>query len=328
MSDLGRIFELSLANLGGCVILNIKVNYCAEIRTAHLRGDEGVGSMSERAYAKINLHLEILGVREDGFHELETVMHSVTLFDDVTVFAAPAEKTAVELKVEGAPELASCDSNLASRAAVAFLDRIGACASVAIDLVKRIPIAAGLAGGSSDAAAVLRAMNRIYGEPLSEAELISLGATLGSDVPYCIVGKTALCRGRGELVAPISTEIHKSFVIAIADERVSTPDAFRRVDEEVGSDKQKRSARLLLDSLVEGRDFSPFLYNAFEDAILPICTGAVKIKEMLLSCGASGALMSGSGPSVFGVFENIDEACAAADKLVSSGYRAYSVKSV
>ena len=187
-------------------------------------------ALKEKAYAKINLYLDVLCKREDGFHDIKTVMHSVSLCDEVTVAISPARTSTIKLSVEGNVYIPSDGKNLAYKAASLFLEKLGIFANVNIKLVKKIPVAAGLAGGSSDAAAVLRAMNRLYKRPLTLAALCKLGAELGSDVPYCIMGKTAICEGRGELITPISTNIRLHTVIATANEYVSTPAAYSALD--------------------------------------------------------------------------------------------------
>ncbi|MBO7170061.1 MAG: 4-(cytidine 5'-diphospho)-2-C-methyl-D-erythritol kinase, partial [Clostridia bacterium] len=153
--------------------------------------------VNEKAYAKINLFLDVTGKREDGFHELVSVMHSVGLADEIEVETKQADYSCITLEMKNS-SLPADERNLAYLAAEAFLDKTGITAAVHIRLEKHIPVCAGLGGGSSDAAAVLRAMNASFDNPLSVSELCELGATLGSDVPFCVVGGTRLCRGIGE----------------------------------------------------------------------------------------------------------------------------------
>ena len=291
-------------------------------------------AVRETANAKINLYLDVLGIREDGYHEIKTVMHTVSLCDELVVGIADARTTTVSLTCEGNPYLPQDGRNLAVKAAELFLNRLGETATVTIKLKKRIPVAAGLAGGSSDAAAVLRALNKLFHRPFTRSALCELGSALGSDVPYCIMGKTALCTGRGEQLDYIYGEPSLSLVVAIANEFVSTPEAYSALDahysgftvENASGGKEKYD--LIAAGLSVGELVPSGLFNAFEGAILPRCPGATAIKEEMLKLGAVGALMSGSGPSVFGIFES-DEAAQSAEAALSAlGYRAFAAHSV
>jgi 4-diphosphocytidyl-2-C-methyl-D-erythritol kinase len=153
---------------------------------------------TEFAYAKINLTLDVVSKRSDGFHDIESVMHSLSLCDELIFTVCESDKTEISLEIKGNDSLPTDKNNLVCRAALLYLDKIGESARIGVTLIKKIPSAAGLAGGSSDAAATLRAMNRLYDGRLSEDELLTLAASIGSDVPYCLVGGTALCEGRGE----------------------------------------------------------------------------------------------------------------------------------
>ena len=291
-------------------------------------------SIKERANAKINLFLDVLCKREDGFHDIKTVMHSLKFGDEVIVTSHPAEKSNVKMTVIGNRYLPTDSKNLAVKAAYLFLERAKLNAEVEIKLIKRIPIAAGLAGGSSDAAAVLRAMNKIYSKLFTIQALSTLAAELGSDVAYCLYGKTALCEGRGEIITKLPVKINSCFVIAIANEHVSTPAAYKALDdiysdfngsEQTGGDERYQR---LMSELQNGKIDSDGMFNVFERAVLPSCKGARDIKAKLIELGAKGAMMSGSGPSVFGVFDTLDaakEACFALRGLKYKAYYAYSV---
>ena len=291
-------------------------------------------AFKEKAYAKINLHLDVVSKREDGFHDIKTVMHSVSLYDAITVAVAPAREISIKLFVEGPGFLPTDSKNLAYRAASLFLERLGVGSDVKIKLVKKIPVSAGLAGGSSDAAAVLRALNRLYKRPFTTKALMKMGAELGSDVPYCIVGKTALCEGRGERVTKIDCSPSLNVVIAGSDERVSTPEAYGLLDREYNdfsdynSDKNASLLEALILDLKEDRSVKEHLFNVFESSVLKRCPKSDKLKEMLVSLGAEASMMSGSGPAVFGIFKSEQEAKSAKEKLVELGYRAYYAKSI
>ncbi len=288
----------------------------------------------ESAYAKINLYLDVLSKREDGFHDIKTVMHSVSLFDKVTVAVVPSKKLKISLSIEGAPELHNDGRNLACRAAALFYEKMGCNAEVKIKLVKNIPISAGLAGGSSDAAAVLRALNRIYRKPFTLKALAKIGAELGSDVPYCVIGKTALCEGRGELIKPLKNKNEINAVIVSTDENISTPEAYGTLDalysDFDGSVPTGGGAYYsrIIGELENGIISSDGMFNVFENVILQKCRKASAVKEMLESLGAEKAMMSGSGPSIFGVFKNAEMAEKARQIVEKSGFRAWRVKSV
>ena len=276
-------------------------------------------TVHEKAYAKINLHLNVTAKRQDGFHDIETVMQTVSLCDELAVSLAPSAKAEAHLSICGA-DLPTDSDNIALRAAEFYLARSGKVGRVDISLVKRIPVAAGLAGGSADAAATLRALNRLFNSYFSESELLSMAAELGSDVPFCLLGGRAVCRGRGELIESIASPIDHHFVIAIADgEQVSTPAAFRTLDE-MYSDFDG-SVKSDAPALTE-------LCNIFEGAVFKTCFKAETLKNRMIELGAADALMSGSGPSVFGLFENETAARAAADAISKEGARAYYAHSV
>ena len=291
-------------------------------------------SIKEHAYAKINLYLDVLNKREDGFHDIKTVMHTVSLCDDITVSVRRAEKSSVHLSVAGHPKLPTDSRNLAVRASELFLNTTLIGAEVHIRLVKRIPVAAGRACGSSDAAAVLRAMNKAFKRPLTEKRLLELAAELGSDVPYCLIGGTALCYGRGERMERLPEALHLTLLVAIADEYVSTPMAYGELDRLYSDFKTERdsSHEGAFDSVIEaarsGKTDDLKLYNIFENAVFSTCNKAEKIKRQMLDLGATHALMSGSGPSVFGVFKNSAQAESALESFKRDGIRVYIAESI
>ena len=217
--------------------------------------------VTEKAYAKINLYLDVISRREDGFHDIKTVMHSISLFDELTVTYKPSPITNVRLRLKGSRFLPTDDKNLAVRAAVLYLDALKKNADIEITLKKKIPIAAGLAGGSSDAAATLRAMNRLFDKAFTERALYKMAASLGSDVPYCLYGKTALCEGRGEIITKLPDTMKLNIVVAVANEHVSTPRAYSALDGIFSSFDGSVSTggeayySVLMDSLEKGKSF-------------------------------------------------------------------------
>lgn len=291
-------------------------------------------AVKEEANAKINLFLDVLSKREDGFHEIRTVMHSVSLSDEITVTFSPSDKRSVRLKVMGSPYLPTDSRNLAVAAANAYMDACAIAGTVDITLKKKIPIAAGLAGGSTDAAAVLRAMNRINKRCLTERIMQRIAASLGSDVPYCYIGKTALCLGRGDDITRLNSKISAHFAIAIGNERVSTPTAYGALDAKYSNfdGSVKTAGEKLFDvamrDIENGNMPSKSVFNVFESVVLPLCPLAEGAKKYLTELGADVAMMSGSGPSVFGVFSDEGKARLAVKALEEKGYNAFYAHSV
>ena len=276
-------------------------------------------TVHEKAYAKINLHLNVTAKRQDGFHDIETVMQTVSLCDELAVSLAPSDRAEAHLSICGA-DLPTDRGNIVTRAAELYLARSGKIGRVDISLVKRIPVAAGLAGGSADAAATLRALNRLFNSHFSESELLALAVEIGSDVPFCLLGGRAVCRGRGELIEPVFSPTDLHFVIAIADgEQVSTPAAFCALDEIYSN--FNGSVKSDAPALNE-------FYNIFENAVFPTCFKAEALKRRMIELGAIASLMSGSGPSVFGLFEDESTARAAVEIISKEGARAFYARSV
>lgn len=278
------------------------------------------------AYAKINLYLDALGRREDGYHELYSIMHALDLHDDIVVQLFPSDTPAVTLRIFGA-HLPTDRRNLVFRAAEAYLARVNLTATASVVLRKKLPIAAGIGGGSSDAAATLLAMNRAAGGLLGKSELLSLAAELGSDVPFCLVGGTQICRGRGEKMEPLLPTRPLYAVLVTGREYVSTPRAFAAADEHYhnfdGSIPHGGDPQGLIDALRtgEGDRNAKLYYNLFEPVILPDCPHSAALREALEREGAYAVLMSGSGPSVFGLFEDLKSARQAA-AAIGNGARA------
>ena len=284
----------------------------------------------ERAYAKINLHLDVTGIREDGYHDVCTVMQSVSLCDVITVSDIKKVTTdpvfSISCSLSGVP----CDErNLALKAARLFCKKVGISLSAHIDIEKNIPMAAGMAGGSTDGAAVLRGLNNACGFPLTVEELCALGSELGADVPFCIVGGTRLADGRGDILHGFPKMPDCYIVIACEGEGVSTPWAYRLLDDTYNGFSNgaytPRNTAELENALASGsvRDTAECIYNIFEAPVRAHRPGAAKVKDILVSSGAEGTMMSGSGPSVFGIFENGEKAKLAAERLISQGFRAH-----
>ena len=291
-------------------------------------------AVKEKANAKINLYLDVIAKREDGFHDIKTVMHTVSLSDELTVIYRPSQVTRIRLFIRGNKFLASDEKNLAYRAAKLYLELAKMTADIEIRLYKRIPIAAGLAGGSSDAAATLCAMNKLFDKLFTERALLNMAATLGSDVPYCLYGKTALCEGRGEILTKLPDTLKLNLVVAVARERVSTPTAYLKLDEAFSDFDGSVTTNgdvcygNLTRSLKDGNLSNDALLNVFEAPIFNICPGAERLKARMYELGAKAALMSGSGPSVYGVFTSENEARCAMKTLRNEKITAYTAISV
>ena len=284
--------------------------------------------ISENAYAKINLFLKVKDKRADGFHDIESVMHSVSLCDVISAEFFESDSIDIEL-ASNTFDIPLDSTNLVYRAAEAYLRKFKVNCKVKIKIEKQIPVAAGLGGGSSDAAATLRVLNKHF-KRAEEKELYDLASTLGSDVAFCLFGKAALCLGRGEIIKPLGAAIESRFVVAIGKERVFTPEAFRKIDEkklcECGSVSCKIECRFIVDAIKNGENFAPFVYNEFED-VTDIKEIAL-IKNIMKENGASASLMSGSGPSVFGIFSSFEDVEAACKALRLAGFEAYSAVSI
>ncbi|MGI6550906.1 MAG: 4-(cytidine 5'-diphospho)-2-C-methyl-D-erythritol kinase [Syntrophomonadales bacterium] len=259
------------------------------------------------APAKINLTLDVLGKRADGYHDIESVMHQVNLCDRVTVAVIPE---GIEVYSNNA-ELPSGEGNLVYRAAMAVVSWLGIKTGFRIYLEKNIPLGAGLAGGSTDAAAVIKAINRLLGSRISFPVMLRLGQSVGSDVPFCMVGNTALAQGKGEILTRVDNRVCLYLVLVNPGFQVSTAQVYNLIDRETIVDHPDSSK--MIQALASG-DFKGVvsgLGNAMEKVTFKLHPELTGIKADLLRVGAAGALMSGSGPTVFGVFSRPEEACRA-----------------
>ena len=266
------------------------------------------------ARAKLNLTLDVLGKRPDGYHDLKMVMQSVALADTLTVETGTGEGLEVRTDLSFLP---NNEKNLAAAAALAFQTVTGRdLGGVAIAIEKRIHVCAGMGGGSSDAAAVLRSLERMLGTGQDLAALAGIGERVGSDVPYCVLGGTALAEGRGEVLTPLSALPHCHVVICKPAFSISTPELFRAVD---GVRLRCRPDTDGVLAALEAGDLGGVarrMYNVFED-VLPSRqrTEVAAIRSALVQHGALGANMSGTGPTVFGLFDDADRARSAWEEL-------------
>lgn len=269
------------------------------------------GKFRLKAYAKINLGLDVIGKREDGYHLLETVMQSVDIYDTVSVCRSSIAGISVKCSELSIPQ----EKNIAYKAATAFFKAVGLPdnTGVTIKIVKRIPSQAGMGGGSSDAAATLVALNRLFKTRLSEIELCEIGEKVGADVPFCICGGTRLVRGIGEIITKLDDCADCYFVIAKGNDGVSTKEAYECID------SSKGLIGLRVEKVIESLSNGNFealrgkLVNVFEQCAK--IKDVADIKEILLECGAAEAAMTGSGSAVFGIFTNKRQAKECERKL-------------
>ncbi|CAH1222814.1 4-diphosphocytidyl-2-C-methyl-D-erythritol kinase [Paenibacillus plantiphilus] len=252
----------------------------------------------EKAPAKINLLLDVLRKREDGFHEVEMIMTMVDLADRLEMEELPRDTIIISSQAGYIP---LDEKNLAFQAARLIKDRYDVRRGVYIHLDKKIPVAAGLAGGSSDAAATLRGLNRLWELGIPEDELCTLGAELGSDVPFCVTGGTAIARGRGEKLERINNPPQCWVILAKPPINVSTADVYGKF--RAAELKEHPSTAAMLSAISSGSfpGIIANLGNVLETVTLQLHPEVLQLKEIMHRLGADGVLMSGSGPTVFGL---------------------------
>lgn len=252
----------------------------------------------EKAPAKINLLLDVLRKRDDGFHEVEMIMTMVDLADRLELEELPRDGIVLSSQAGFIP---LDEKNLAFQAALLLKKRYGIRRGVYMHLDKQIPVAAGLAGGSSDAAAALKGLNKLWGLGLSLLELESLGAELGSDVPFCIRGGTAIARGRGEKLESIAPPPQCWVILAKPPINVSTADVYGKL--RASEIRRHPSVPRMLDAIARESfpDLCAELGNVLEEVTLDRYPEVRQIKDCMVKLGADGVLMSGSGPTVFGL---------------------------
>jgi 4-diphosphocytidyl-2-C-methyl-D-erythritol kinase len=251
--------------------------------------------------AKINLFLQVTGKRPDGYHELFSLMCCVSLFDSISL-----QFGTQKIEVESShPHLPLDETNLAHKAAVLFFKTLGLKDGVKISIEKSIPVAAGLGGGSSNAASVLSGLNQHYAYPFSTDQLMSLGLSLGADVPFLLFQNPALASGIGEKLEPYPKRLPYSVIIVYPGFRVSTAEVFQNLNLRLTNCKKKFTKISLMKT---GYDASLHLCNDLEAVTVPKYPEIKSVKEQLIKLGALGALMSGSGPTVFGLFSDQEKA--------------------
>jgi 4-diphosphocytidyl-2-C-methyl-D-erythritol kinase len=283
-------------------------------------------TLFEPAYAKINLTLDVLGKRPDGYHDLKSVMQTISLRDDIEIDVGTGKPWVLRCDKEGIP----CDErNLAWKAAQLYCDTMKKDPDgLEIRITKRIPSEAGLGGGSADAAAVLRALNAHYGNPLSILALAELGAQVGSDVPFCVVGGTVMCEGRGEKLRILPKMPDCVFVVVKPEFSSSTPELYRKLDEK---EIAKRPDHKAMESALLAGDLSKVaqnVWNVFDPVVTEEHLELNYLKSIFYNYGSIGHQMTGSGSAVFAMVSEFEIAAVICNMLRQSYPNVYIAKPV
>ena len=271
--------------------------------------------ISLKAPAKVNLFLEILGKRDDGYHEIETIMQEIDLADSLQ-FEETQEGVTLECNDKNIP---ANQDNLVCKAANLILEECGIKKGVLINLEKNIPVGAGLGGGSSDAATTLKALNSLWKVGLNNEELMGFAAKLGSDIPFFINGKTALCRGRGELITPVEVRNRMDYIILFPRVHISTETIYKNL--KIDLTKKRKDVSFFLDALKysEVAGISKLLFNRLEEIIFATYPDLLQVKSTLESFDFCGLSISGSGSAFFGLCNDRHQAEVIKSKIELSG---------
>ena len=271
-------------------------------------------TIEQKAYAKLNLTLDVLGKRPDGYHDIQSVMQLISLCDDVSLDVGTGEDWKLTCDQEGIP---TDGTNLAWKAAGLFYQNLGKDPQgITIRLTKRIPAQAGLGGGSADAAAVLLALNRHEGSPFSQEQLLELAQKLGSDVPFLVAGGTKLAKGRGEVLSDLPTMPQCFYLVVKPDFSVSTPALYQAIDQ--APEVYHPQTNAMVQALQKGDllEVAGYLGNSFEPLVAAEHGEILAIRTVMEDCGALGSAMTGSGSAVFGIFDAFDMAAMASMQLM------------
>ena len=283
------------------------------------------GMVTLPSFAKINLHLQVVGRREDGFHDLCTVFQTISLYDDLSV--SPADR--IELTC-GDRRLPVGEDNLIVRAAHALRDKYDVACGARLHLEKRIPAPGGLGGGSSNAALALIALRKLWNLTIGLDELHPIAASLGSDIPFFLYGGTALGMGRGEIVEPIEDFVEKHMVVVAPNVAVATREAFKRLNARALTKQESKRKLQICRFDLESADFRYTSFkNDFETTVFAAYPEVERVKNTLLDVGAARAMLSGSGGSVFAIFDK-DETRQAALKALDNevNWRKFAVATI
>jgi len=270
-------------------------------------------TLYEGAFAKLNLTLDVLDKRPDGYHDIKSIMQAISIRDDVEIDIGTGRPWSLECTAEGIP---TDETNLAWKAAEAYCQALHKDpGGIAIRIHKRIPSGAGLGGGSADAAAVLRALNRHYGDPLSILALAELGAQVGSDVPFCVLCGTAMAEGRGERLRKLPDMPDCVFVVCKPDFSVSTPELYRKIDSVA---IPKRPDHMTMESALLAGDIgkiADLIYNVFDPVVTAEHLEMNYIKSICNSYGALGMQMTGSGSAIYAIMPSFEYAAVVCNML-------------
>ena len=267
----------------------------------------------EKAYAKLNISLDVTERRADGYHDMVMLMQSVSLCDELRLTPNDSGMLTASCNLRFIP---TDERNLAIRAARRYLEAVGESGlGLHIDMRKSIPVGAGMAGGSADAAAVLRGLNRMLGHHLDRESLEALACLVGSDVAFCVSGGTSLAKGRGELLTPLKSLPDCCFAICKPEFSISTPELFRKLDETPLRRHPDTAGLLRAVEAGSLEEICRRMYNVFEDVPDRRMRTVSEIKNSLLDHGALGAIMTGTGSAVFGVFSREEQAAQAVAAL-------------
>lgn len=273
-------------------------------------------TISLKALAKINLGLDVVRRREDGYHEVRMVMQTIHLYDRLEMEKIATQGIELSTNLSYLPVN---ENNLVYRAGKLLMDEFGITEGIKIYLNKRIPVAAGMAGGSTDAAAMLYGMNELFELGLSREQLMERGVRIGADVPYCLMRGTALAEGIGEILTPLAPMVKCPVLIAKPAISVSTSFVYQNLKLDADT-KHPDIDRLIRD--IRKQDLGAIagdMGNVLESVTIPNYPVIAQIKEQMMDSGAINAMMSGSGPTVFGLFEEEETAQAAYQKMKESG---------
>ncbi len=276
-----------------------------------------------RSFAKVNLALSILGRRKDGYHDIQTIFQSIDIFDEIEF--RPARQ--LEFGSNSLPGI-PLEDNLVWKAAKLLSSRLGVKNGVSIALSKRIPMGAGLGGGSSNAAATLLGLCRFWGIKDSDDDLLAVAADLGSDVPFFLHGGTALGTGRGEKIFPLPDPPCEHLVVIFPAVQVSTAEAYRGLNLGLTSSAEDHRIQRFRGQVEKNQRFLTGIFNDFEKSILPAYPSIREAKQFLETEGAKAALLSGSGSSVFGFFTDEESALAAARLAAKEVWRVFPAKTL
>ena len=280
---------------------------------------------TEKAPAKINLAIDVLRKRDDGFHDVKMIMQSIDLYDVLTVEPVKNGKISVTMNTDA---ISNEKSNIVYKTAELLKRKHSIKQGAKIHIEKNIPLSAGLAGGSADAAATIKLLNRIWGLKMNKAEMKELGKQIGSDVPFCIEGGTALAQGLGEKLTYLKTMPECFVLLAKPGVDISTKEVYEGIN--LDEIKERPDIEGMLENIKEGnlQGIASRLCNVLENVTIKKCSDIPIIKESLIEDGALGSVMSGRGPTVFGIFDDQDKAYYAYDNIKSKADDIFLVKAL